>query len=255
MEKPEGLTDSHHGRRKSSSIVLELPRPVAPPSDTTLTVEQHVAVEITRLIATGVLEPGARLPLRQLADHFQVSTTPVRAALIQLARDRLVDYRTHGGVRVAEMSLEEFEEVWTMRVGLEWWLTRRGVESVTDSDLPQLDALFDTLREAALQRTEWPNYVARSWDYRRHLYALGHRPQILAALDVTYARSARYSRLMLVDTLRIDHAFATMVHLHEAMHRRDAQGAQQVLRLGMEWTMDHALKQFAQEPGFRIVGS
>lgn len=255
METTKDEAPSRRRKRRPSPIVLELPRPQVALSDMTLTVEQQVAAEISRLIAAGVLEPGARLPLRQLADHFQVSTTPVRAALIQLARDRLVDYRTHGGVRVAEMSLEEFEEVWTTRVGLEWWLTRRGVESLSDDDLPGLDELFEGLREAALQRTEWPSYVARSWDYRRHLYTLARRPQILATLDVTYARSARYSRLMLVDAPRIDHAFATMVHVHEAVHQRDARRAQQVLRQGMEWTMDYALQQFSQKPAFGTSAS
>ncbi len=243
------VTDAPTPRRNPTPIVLNLPEFV-PPEDTGTTVEQHVVAEITRLIAAGVLEPGARLPLRQLAEHFGVSITPVRAALIQLSRDRLVDYRAHGGVRVTEMSLEEFEEVWTTRVALEWWLTRRGVEALTEDDLERFDVLFADVRDAARERAEWPNYVARSWEYRRTLYALADRPHILAALDVAYARSARYSRLMLVDPLRIDHAFATMVHVHEAIRRFDAVGAQRVLRMGMEWTMDYALAQFAQEPGF-----
>lgn len=232
--------------RSRRGITLTLPSSPHPP-EATRTVEQRITHELRRLIASGELEPGARLPLRQLADYFGVSTTPVRTALIELAAEGLVVSRSHSGVRVAQMSLEEFEEVWTARVGLEWWLARRAVEHVDDSDVEHLGTLLAELTTAARTRNHWPEYVQRSWNYRRYLYARADRPRMLANLDLVYVRSARYSRIMLADAERIDQAARQMVEVHDAVRRRDAVAAQTLLRQGMEWTMEAALEQFVSE--------
>jgi DNA-binding GntR family transcriptional regulator len=47
------------------------------------------------------LEPGAHITEQELADHFQVSRTPVRLALSHLARMRAVEHRRNRGFYVA----------------------------------------------------------------------------------------------------------------------------------------------------------
>jgi DNA-binding GntR family transcriptional regulator len=244
---PSSRDKASPSARSSRAIRLDLPSAAAGPPQVTDTVEQRIAQELRRLIAEGDLAPGAHLPLRQLAAHFGVSITPVRVALIELAAAGLVVNRPHTGMRVAPMSLEEFEEVWTIRVSLEWWLTRRAVEQVTDGDIEHLRGALEKIQHAAHSQAEWPEYVGHSWNYRRYLYSLADRPQMLNNLDTMYVRSARYSRLLLADGERIDRAAASMEEVHAAVERRDAVAAQQVLRRGMEWTMEAALDQFVSD--------
>ncbi|MFI0366976.1 GntR family transcriptional regulator [Actinomadura sp. 1N219] len=245
--EPSSRAKASPSDRSSRAIKLDLPSDASGQPQVTDTVEQRIAQELRRLIAEGDLAPGAHLPLRQLAAHFGVSITPVRVALIELAAAGLVVSRPHSGMRVAPMSLEEFEEVWTIRVGLEWWLTRRAVEQVQDHDIEHLRGALEKIQHAAHSKAEWPEYVGHSWNYRRYLYSLANRPQMLSNLDTMYVRSARYSRLMLVDGERIHRAAASMEEAHAAVERRDAAAAQEVLRRGMEWTMEAALKQFVSD--------
>lgn len=231
-------------RRPPKPIELDLPPTRTEHGLATRTVEQVIGVELREWIARGHLAPADRLPLRQLAKHFGVSTTPVRTALVELAAEGLVESRSHSGFRVSEISLEEFEEVWTARVGLEWWLTRRAVERITGEDVERLDGLLENLLAAAKSRATWPEYVERTWIYRRALYSRAARPRMLAALDLAYIRSARYSRMMLASTERVIMAAERMERVHQAVRAGDALQAQQLIREGMEWTMEAALKQF-----------
>lgn len=238
-------------RRPKKHIVLNLPAAGGVGGVPARTVEQTIAQELRGWIARGDLDAWDRLPLRQLAQHFGVSTTPVRTALVELAAEGLVESRSHSGFRVSQISLEEFEEVWTARVGLEWWLARRAVERLGDADVEELNALLDRLVRAADSRATWPQYVERTWDYRRTLYAHADRPRMLASLDIAYIRSARYSRMMLADTERVMMAAERMQRVHRAVIERDAARAQELIREGMEWTMWAALEQF----GPRLAGA
>lgn len=231
-------------RRVKGHIVLNLPPAGADRELAARTVEQTIAQELRGWIARGELDAWDRLPLRQLAQHFGVSTTPVRTALVELAAEGLVESRSHSGFRVSQISLEEFEEIWTARVGLEWWLTRRAVERIVADDVLLLDGLLAQLVNAAESRATWPQYVERTWEYRRTLYSHADRPRMFAALDIAYIRSARYSRMMLADTERVMMAAERMERVHGAVRSGDAMGAQQLIREGMEWTMWAALEQF-----------
>src|ERR1700753_2594727 len=55
-------------------------------------------------IVRGALPPGASLDETEIAQRFNVSRTPVREALRQLAASGLVDARAHRGAVVARAS-------------------------------------------------------------------------------------------------------------------------------------------------------
>src|SRR5687767_6033892 len=64
-----------------------------------------IRLKLEQQIVTGELEPGARLDEQTLADAFEVSRTPVREALTQLASIGLVEMRPRQGAIVAVLSL------------------------------------------------------------------------------------------------------------------------------------------------------
>lgn len=72
-------------------------------------VVRHLSAEIV----SGRLPPGARLEEKVLADRFELSRTPVREALRELAAVGLIDIRPHRGAVVTRVSperiLEKFE--------------------------------------------------------------------------------------------------------------------------------------------------
>ena len=70
-------------------------------------------------ILTGKYTPNERLLLKDLANYLNLSIIPIREALGYLERDGLVRQIPHQGYTVAPFSVEEIEELFTLRISLE----------------------------------------------------------------------------------------------------------------------------------------
>ena len=68
-------------------------------------------------IESGTLPPGAPLDERALATRFNVSRTPVREALQQLAARDLVRIAPRQGVTVARLTISQVRAIWTNGCG------------------------------------------------------------------------------------------------------------------------------------------
>lgn len=67
----------------------------------------------------GVLEPGSKLVIEALAEHYQASATPLREALNRLVSDGLVQRREQRGFVVAGISGDDLAEITRTRGWLE----------------------------------------------------------------------------------------------------------------------------------------
>lgn len=70
------------------------------------TTGELVAEHVRTLIFRGELRPGDRIPQADIADDLGVSRLPVREAVIELARDGLVEMEPHSGAFVAPFDAE-----------------------------------------------------------------------------------------------------------------------------------------------------
>ena len=95
--------------------------------------------ELTRLlraeIAENRLPPGERITEEAIAERYGMSRTPVREALRVLTREALLEYRPHAGYVVAAVSLDDLDDLYTIRVSVEEQVVARLAL------VPALDAL------------------------------------------------------------------------------------------------------------------
>ncbi len=90
-------------------------------------------------IRSGELRPGERLRVDELTRELDMSPAPIREALRLLQADRLIDYRAHHGIVVAEMSAETTEEVYHLRALLEPLAVELAVPKLTADGLEDLE--------------------------------------------------------------------------------------------------------------------
>ena len=127
-------------------------------------VADRVAQELMKLIATGKLMPGERLPgERQLAEMMNVSRVSVRAALQQLKARGFVTAVQGGGTRVIAASddqdsalaalirenrknLRDFAQI---RVAMEAWAARQAAESATEEQIAEIERALDVMTDPA----------------------------------------------------------------------------------------------------------
>lgn len=110
------------------------------------TVSGRVYEEIKDRIITGRLKPGQRLVERDLANEMQVSRTPVREALMQLEREKLVATSKFKGVTVARMNLREARELFQVRMVLEALAAREAAIHRSNDDLKKLKRCIEDVK-------------------------------------------------------------------------------------------------------------
>lgn len=104
-----------------------------------------VADAVRAMIVAGELGPGDRLGEADLARRLDVSRTPVREALRQLAADGLVEHEPNKGARVVELRDDELEHVFELRATVEGTAAMRAAATITDRELDELAELADQI--------------------------------------------------------------------------------------------------------------
>lgn len=210
------------------------------------TVEQALTRELRLLITEGKLRPGVRLPYRELARQFGVSVTPVRIAVRELVKEGLIEVVPHGGGRVSPLSLEELEEIYATRTGLEGWLARLGAERMNDVGLNVLEARLLELEEFARARDR-EEYLHAIWSFRSTCYEAANRPQLLEKVSLLVRRSARYNWLAIGEDYRIEESFGFHRSFGEACRTHDGREAQEILRKALDRALDYVRQKYADE--------
>ncbi|MEX0922691.1 MAG: FadR/GntR family transcriptional regulator [Rhodovibrionaceae bacterium] len=140
-------------------------------------VSDRVAQELLKLIGSGRLAPGERLPgERQLAEMMNVSRVSIRAALQQLKAKGLITSVQGGGTRIAKAA-EEIErglsslvransdnlfELIEIRAMLEVWAARRAAEDATPEQQAAIRAAFARMDVLA---ADDPGFAERDMEF------------------------------------------------------------------------------------------
>jgi DNA-binding GntR family transcriptional regulator len=80
---------------------------------------EQIESEVTRMITSRILEPGARIKETELAEMFGTSRIPVREALRQLSERGLVVYLQRRGYYVRELTFEQARDIFALRFALD----------------------------------------------------------------------------------------------------------------------------------------
>ena len=97
-----------------------------------------VYASLRQALMTGRLKPDERLRIRELASEMGTSVTPVRDAVLQLAREKALEMRTPKDIRVPLLTEQQYLEIRTLRLDLEGLGARRAAQHICPDVLQQL---------------------------------------------------------------------------------------------------------------------
>lgn len=138
---------------------------------------------LKRRIITGDLPAGEVLAERELAAELGMSRTPLREALMNLVRDRLVVLLTNRGFVVTSPSPREINEIFELRLCLE----RHVIEQIFEREVPftteELRRVAASQREAWHENDTWAFFEANRLLHIEIVRLLGNRKmvEVLAA--------------------------------------------------------------------------
>jgi DNA-binding GntR family transcriptional regulator len=146
---------------------------------------ERIYAEIEELIIYGRLAPGEHLVEAAVAKRLGVSRVPVREALQQLHRDGWVELRPRQGAFVHRPTLEEVEDVFSVRTILEVEAARSAACHTTEESVQSLRDIQDKGTKALLRGDEEELVLLNSRFHSRVTDVGGNRvlESLIAALD------------------------------------------------------------------------
>jgi DNA-binding GntR family transcriptional regulator len=138
----------------------------------------EVAERLRRAILNSELSPGQHLPEGQISKWLDVSRSPVRAALLILEQEGLVTLSRYRGAAVAQLTLNDFHEVYGLRSAIEELAVRLAIQRRDESDLRALQQSLTKLR-TGMKRTI-TDQVAAQLDVSFHddIYRAAHHERL-----------------------------------------------------------------------------
>lgn len=186
------------------------------------TAHEYVREVLRRAILNGEIEPGSRLVQAEIAATLEVSTTPVREALRDLASEGLIRFDPHRGAVVAELSVEELEEIYAIRQILEPLAMSQAVPAIGESTIEQLRKLQGKM----VEERHSASFVDLNRTFHMMIYEAAASPRLAAILRsledaaVMYIGAALETNPGLRDAAIRDHG-----EILDAVERRDVDAA------------------------------
>ncbi|NKZ05515.1 GntR family transcriptional regulator [Actinomadura latina] len=161
---PAVVPAGHHAPEGVTTQMLNLPA-LGPRKS----VRVQIAHALRAAIVSGEMRPGVVYSAPALAERFGVSATPVREAMIDLAREGLVDVVRNKGFRVTELSERELDEITEVRALIEVPTIVRVAQTARAEEVYALRPLAEAIVTAAGNRDVLAYIEA---DHRFHLALL-----------------------------------------------------------------------------------
>lgn len=214
------------------------------PEETTgRTLKNKVYRELRRAIIMGRCAPGTKINIRQMAEDYGTSITPIREALQMLNQEGLVTIRPHSGYLVARLTLKQLRDLLELREILELAAVQKAAVRIDEEQLEALERIHTGYTgddDAAYER-----YT----DENRHFHYLIAR----ATGNQELAQAVRHLHDRLARFMVLCHAGQTMQRTHgrivAALRGRDADAARLAMQDELTAAHEIILDRVIQEQG------
>lgn len=185
--------------------------------------------EIEDDIEQGRLSPGDKLDEQTLAERFEVSRTPAREALLQLAAAGIVRLVPRQGAVVSSVSPQLAIGMVEVLTALEAEAAGLAARRMSSTEKAQL-AKLHLVSQAAVKRLDSPAYIKNNAAFHAAIYE-GSRNEFLAEqIRATRLRMRFYHRSSLYQPARLKASFQEHAHVLEAIKIGDDAQAQHLMR-------------------------
>ncbi|MER5534683.1 GntR family transcriptional regulator [Streptomyces mirabilis] len=189
---------------------------------------ERVADALRAALIAGELRAGEVYSAPTLAARFGVSATPVREAMLDLAKEGLVDTVPNKGFRVTAVSEKQLDEYTHIRSLIEIPTT---VQLATTADRVSLEALRPAAREivTAAAAGDLIAYVEADIRFHLGLLALAGNAHLVEVVGDLRKRSRLYGLNALVEAGRLRDSAEEHLELLDALVDRDPEAVRRVM--------------------------
>ena len=180
----------------------------------------EVCRKIADEIVLGTFAPSSKLDEVSLSERFNVSRTPIREALKQLAIMGLVEYRPNRGSVVAAMTTEQLDQMFEAIGELEATCARHAALRMTEAERTSLREIHAQGR-AAMQAGDMNRYDAVNLELHTTIIQGCHNPVLIDMAMSLRHRISPFRRTQFRNVERMGESFEEHSVIVEAILSHD----------------------------------
>lgn len=194
-----------------------------------LNLRETVLEQLRTAIITGELAEGTLVSAPALGQALGVSATPVREAMMDLAREGLVETVKNKGFRITSMSEKDLDDLAQIRLLIEPPTMRLVAGKVTDEKHAELSRLADACLYAA-EHANLEEFLRNDRDFHAEVLALTGNPHLVELATSLRRRTRLYG----ITALARDGHLADSAREHQELilllRAGDGVGAEHLMR-------------------------
>lgn len=113
-----------------------------------MSLKDHVYNYISEKINDGSLKPDDKINEQQISDALNISRTPIREALIQLASDGFLENVPRRGFRVKFIDVKKAQELYEIIGMLDGKIAEKAVDLIKEEDIKKMQFLAESMDAA-----------------------------------------------------------------------------------------------------------
>lgn len=191
--------------------------------------KQHAFDQLRQAILRGELVPGQRIHEPEYAERFGVTRASLRAAMIDLTAEGLVERVRHRGARVRVISVDEAVAITECRMVLEGLCAAKAALLATDAQIDELVDLSEEMSDAVAQGA-WVGYSALNRRLHAQLVAFSQQRPAAQVLERLHAQLVRHHDQLALQPGRPQQSLREHLAVIDAVRARDPQAAESAAR-------------------------
>lgn len=185
------------------------------------TLAQKVRTQLKEAVMAGRFAPGEKLTIRSVASALEVSLTPAREALYNLASEGVLEMRPNGSVYVPELTVARIVELTKIRIALESLAAREAVMRISDQQIAEIAALNDAMI-AKHDSKEYSALIAINWQFHFTLYRASQMDQLVRLIESCWLMTGSSLNVIYPKFGEASEGISNHVQIVRALERRDA---------------------------------
>lgn len=165
------------------------------------------------------LEPGSRISENELAAEIGVSRTPIREALIELSKSKIVKIYPQKGSYVSLIDWEMVEEALFMRLTLEKAVVQLACQGISEEKMQELEKNVK-LQKFYIDNNEPGELLELDNQFHKELFTITNKIHIYKLMSVMMLH---FDRLRTLRTKAVDQQYVIGDHIKilEAIQNKD----------------------------------
>lgn len=189
----------------------------------------HARTALRQAIGRGELAPGQRLIEEELAADLGVTRASLRAALLELTTEGLVERVPNKGARVRVVSADEAIAITECRMALEALCAVKAAQRVTDAQIDGLGAIAERLKRAVADGDPL-TYSSANTELHQTIRAISGQAVAIDLLGKLNAQLIRHQFRLAQHPGRPEQSLGEHLAIIDAVARRDPEAADKAIR-------------------------